>query len=106
MSVICLFQDMPKLVKCLLTCRKSIEKAWLVGLLNGLTKIAQIMLKVKNKFLENARVLNTSNHPSSIKRESVYRETFDDFCPAFVGDLLVVGHAEAGNRLVDLQETA
>ena len=35
----------------------------------------------------------------------MYRETLSNFGPALVGDAIVLGHIEAGNRLVDLQET-
>ena len=40
---------------------------------------------------------------ATIQVASVYRETPGNFGPAVVGDLLVEGQIEAGERLVDLQ---
>ena len=37
------------------------------------------------------------------KGKSVYRKTPGDFGPAFIRDLLVGGHVETGQGLVDLQ---
>ena len=39
---------------------------------------------------------------ATIQVASVYRETPDDFGPAFVGDVFVIGHVQAGQVLVDL----
>ena len=54
LSVIFQFWDMFKLVKCLLTCKKSIEKAWLAGGANRGQNAWKTMCKPAAKWGQNA----------------------------------------------------
>ena len=55
--------------------------------------------------IERFSLLAMGSRETNKSRSAIntYREDLGDFCPAYAGDLLVLGHVEAGQRLVDLQ---
>ena len=78
-------------------CKKSIKKTQLAA-----AKRAQ---KRRNMCIERFSLLAMGSRGTNKSRSAIntYREALGDFCPAFVGDLSVLGQIEAGQGLVDLK---